>query len=71
MNKLVILAAYNIKILLLLMYTFILGVRKLSSARNSSTISVPDVALLNPALDQQTNMPGTSLEVEVHSSMLK
>ena len=53
------------------MYTFILGLRKLSSTRNSSTISVPDVALLNPALEQQTNMPVTSLEVEVHSSMLK
>ena len=57
--------------MLLLMYIFILGLRNLSSARNSSTISVPDVALLNPALEQQTNMPVTSLEVEVHSSMLK
>ena len=53
------------------MYPFISGVRKLSSARNASTISVPDVALMNPALDQQTSAPVTSLEVEVHSSMLK
>ena len=66
-----ILAVENTQIRSLFMQNFILGLRKLSSARNASTISVPDVALLNPALDQQTNAPVTSLEVEVHSSMLK
>ena len=66
-----ILTVENTQIRSLFMHTFISGLRKLSSARNASTISVPDVALLNPALDQQTNAPVTSLEVEVHSSMLK